>query len=133
MEISDLFIGSLGRLKEVRFKNDLSFENAEDLQLNFEDSFSQHELSDKGLKVLYTRKVSNISGELEIVVTFEIFAQLKEDTTTTLEEAIQTIDSDKSRFVAFAPFEMSLLIANIMKTGGFPPVITQPSFIEKDE
>ena len=100
MEISDLFIGSLGRLKEVRFKNDLSFENAEDLQLNFEDSFSQHELSDKGLKVLYTRKVSNISGELEIVVTFEIFAQLKEDTTTTLEEAIQTIDSDKSRFVA---------------------------------
>ena len=90
-------------------------------------------MTESELTVLYTRKMYNTPRNLEISATFELSAQLNEGVTATLEELIEAINQEKTRFVAFAPAEISLLIGNIMKTAGFPAIITKPSFIEEDD
>ena len=135
MSISNYFSGSIGRLKEVHFKNCIDTKNPSESQIEvfFEDSFSNYTLTESELTVLYTRKMYNTPRNLEISATFELSAQLNEGVTATLEELIEAINQEKTRFVAFAPAEISLLIGNIMKTAGFPAIITKPSFIEEDD
>ena len=132
MELKDVLGQNMKRLINVSYKNDYPVEMSEvSIKLAVEDSLTDFRVEKNEIFSTYERKFHSVDSKILIDITFQFRSKIKADVSITNQELIALIQKHENQYVLFAPSEASLIIANIMKSAGFPPVITAPTFIEK--
>lgn len=132
MELKDVLDQNMMRLINVSYKNNYPAEMSEtSIELAAEDSLSDFRMEKNEFLATYERKFHSVDSKILIDIAFQFRSKIKNNVSITNQELIDLIQKHKNQYVLFAPSEASLIIANIMKSAGFPPVITSPTFIEK--
>lgn len=135
MELKDLFSKSMLKLKQVSFLNDYLNDKPEGtINFKLEDSLSDFYRDDENHNktfVNYKRKIySTNTNSICLEVTFQFCSIIKEGINPSDQEIKDLINQNKRKFVLFAPAEASVIISNIMQSAGFPPIVTQPTYLE---
>lgn len=120
------------RLIKVSYTNEMPVDSTgTSVELIAEDSLNNFERKENEIFATYERKFHSTDSKILISVVFQFRSAIKNESKVSDSELIDLIQKHKSQYVLLAPSEASLIITNIMKSAGFPPVITPPTFIEK--
>lgn len=133
MELKDVLDRSMVRLQNVLFVNDYPIDTEEGtLEFTAGDSLGDFQKAEDEIFATYKRIFSSTDSHIKVEVTFQFRSKIKQNIQVEDQELIHAIQDQKDQFVLFAPSDASIIIANIMKSAGFPPLVTQPTFIEKE-
>ena len=122
------------RLINVSYTNEYSVDLSKiTIELTVEDSLNNFKRIKDEFFINYERKFHSTDSKLLINVVFQFRSKINDNVTITNTELIDLVQSHKRQYVLSAPSEASLIISNILKSAGFPSVITKPTFIEETE
>lgn len=134
MELKDILSRGKMRLKKVSFINEYPID-IPDKTFTFmaDDSLGDIKIAGTKIETIYQRNFYSEDLKIKVEVEFCFRAEIKPDVEISEQELLDIIKKNKKKFFLFAPAESSLIISNIMRSAGFPPMVTQPTFIEKEE
>lgn len=127
--LKDFLVGFRVELKEAHYSNDLK-DNSIPLNLDGKDSLQIIGIENELLISEYERQITSQDGSLRIRVILRVIAKIRDEKQNEAEEIKKMIEENRNDFIAVAASEASLIIANLTKSAGFLPLITQPAFME---
>ncbi len=127
--LKDFLVGFRVELKEAHYSNDLK-DNSIPLNLDGKDSLQIIGIENELLISEYERQITSQDGSLRIRVILRVIAKIRDERQNEAEEIKKMIEENRNDFIAVAASEASLIIANLTKSAGFLPLITQPAFME---
>lgn len=131
MKISDLFASSNVRLTNLTFENNFPAVAVVETEVSANDYLGDYCLSEKVFEATFKRTLSTMDKNLQLQVIFKIVSTFLDGVDENKDEIIKAVESNKNEFLGFSISEASIVISNVMRSSGFPPVITQPAFIEQ--
>lgn len=136
MELKDILLGSAVALTNVSFKNKHNYNEEESIKISTQDYLTGFTIDkeEHNIKAQYKRHLFSENQLINIEIEFEFTAIIKDDYNLDINQndikLISSIEQNKDVFLLFAPAEASSIISNLFKAANYPPLITQPSFID---
>ena len=140
MKLNDAFSEASIVLIGINFSNQLDMTVGQHLNLNIKDRLGNYSIK-PNVKNKTNIFLATLSRELiskdenySIKITYQIQAHIKSDVDSLdFDQLVRTVEENKAQFVSFAPNDMSLLSASIMKWSSMIPLITPPQLIDDDD
>ena len=131
MNIYEFLQRTEGRLRKASFSNDFVLQGKENhLEFTASDNLYNIRVEENMVFATYSRVVRTIDNAIAFEVVYDCISYMNDKQIHTNDEVKNVILSNPKEYVKYMAAEAALIIANLAKAAGFPPLITASEFVD---